>query len=102
MSRPPKIIDKNGSGSFGGSQMWMPDKVLINSGCGDLTSASADDYLMAYGPMSNYELAIFSDIDARKSTDYKFKQGQVAYRADIFAGGAVVAKNGFLRVKKGS
>lgn len=75
---------------------------IINSACGDLASASADDYLMAYGPMSNYELAIFSDIDARKSTDYKFKQGQIAYRADIFAGGAVVAKNGFLRVKMGS
>ena len=75
---------------------------IINSACGDLASASAGDYLMAYGPMSNYELAIFSDIDARKSTDYKFKQGQIAYRADIFAGGAVVAKNGFLRVKMGS
>lgn len=75
---------------------------IINSACGDLASASADDYLMAYGPMSNYELAIFSDIDARKSTDYKFRQGQIAYRADIYAGGAVVAKNGFLRVKMGS
>ena len=49
---------------------------------------------------SNYELAIFSDIDARKSTDYKFKQGQVAYRADIFVGGSVASKNGFIRVKK--
>lgn len=55
---------------------------------------------MAYGPLENYELAIFSDIDARKSTDYKFKQGQVAYRGDIFVGGAVAAKNGFIRVKK--
>ena len=90
------IVNRGNTGTIDGVPF------IINSGCGDLTSASADDYLMAYGPMSNYELAIFSDIDARKSTDYKFKQGQVAYRADIFAGGAVVAKNGFLRVKKGS
>ena len=57
-------------------------------------------YCMAYGPLSNYEMAIFSDIDARKSLDYKFKQGQIAYRADIFAGGAVAAHNGFIRVKR--
>lgn len=90
------VVNRGNTGTIDGVPF------IINSGCGDLASASADDYLMAYGPMSNYELAIFSDIDARKSTDYKFKQGQVAYRADIFAGGAVVAKNGFLRVKKGS
>ena len=90
------IVNRGNTGTIDGVPF------IINSGCGDLASASAGDYLMAYGPMSNYELAIFSDIDARKSTDYKFKQGQIAYRADIFAGGAVVAKNGFLRVKKGS
>lgn len=56
-------------------------------------------YCMAYGPLSNYEMAIFSDIDARKSLDYKFKQGQIAYRADIFAGGAVAAHNGFYQSK---
>lgn len=50
---------------------------------------------MAYGPLSNYEVAIFSDIDAQKSTEYKFKQGQIAYKACVFMGGNVVAKNGF-------
>ena len=34
MSLPPKIIGKNGEESFGGSQMWLPDKMLLNSGCG--------------------------------------------------------------------
>ena len=90
------VVNRGNTGTIDGIPF------IINSACGDLASASAGDYLMAYGPMSNYELAIFSDIDARKSTDYKFKQGQIAYRADIFAGGAVVAKNGFLRVKMGS
>lgn len=75
---------------------------VINSACGAVTDAqtAADVYCMAYGPLSNYEMPIFSDIDARKSTDYKFKQGQIAYRADIFAGGAVAAHNGFIRVKR--
>ena len=77
---------------------------LINSACKAISDAAtaAGDYSMAYGPLQNYELAIFSDIDARKSTEYKFKQGQIAYRADIFAGGAVAAYNGFVRVKKAS
>lgn len=77
---------------------------IINSACKAIsdTKTEAGDYNMAYGPLQNYEMAIFSDIDARKSTDYKFKQGQIAYRADIFAGGAVAAYNGFVRVKKAS
>lgn len=75
---------------------------VINSACGAVTDAqtTADVYCMAYGPLSNYEMPVFSDIDARKSTDYKFKQGQIAYRADIFAGGSVAAYNGFIRVKR--
>ena len=75
---------------------------VINSACKAVTDpqTSTAEYCMAYGPLSNYEMPIFSDIDARKSTDYKFKQGQIAYRADIFAGGAVAAYNGFIRVKR--
>lgn len=75
---------------------------IINSACKAISdpATAAGSYEMAYGPLENYELAIFSDIDARKSTDYKFKQGQVCYRADIFVGGSVASKNGFIRVKK--
>lgn len=75
---------------------------VINSACGAVTDAKTKTavYCMAYGPLSNYEMPVFSDIDARKSVDYKFKQGQIAYRADIFAGGAVAAYNGFVRVKR--
>lgn len=74
---------------------------LINSACAEISTEaeSAGKYCMAYGPLSNYEVAVFSDIDARKSEHYKFKQGQIAYRADVFMGGNVVAKNGFIRVK---
>lgn len=71
---------------------------IINSACGEI-GKTAGQYCMAYGPLSNYEVAIFSDIDAQKSTEYKFKQGQIAYRASVFMGGNVVARNGFIRVK---
>lgn len=71
---------------------------IINSACGEI-GGTAGAYCMTYGPLSNYEIAIFSDIDARKSEHFKFKQGQIAYRADVFMGGNVVSKNGFIRVK---
>ena len=71
---------------------------IINSACNEI-GGTANAYCMAYGPLSNYEVAVFSDIDAQKSTEYKFKQGQIAYKASVFMGGNVVAKNGFIRVK---
>ena len=76
---------------------------LINSACKAVTKAAtvAGDYCMAYGPLSNYLVTIFSDMDVQRSTDYKFKQGMIAHKGVIFAGGNVVSKNGFLRVKKG-
>lgn len=71
---------------------------IINSACAEI-GGTKDAYCMAYGPLSNYEVAVFSDIDAQKSTEYKFKQGQIAYKASVFMGGNVVARNGFIRVK---
>ena len=41
MSLPPKIIDKNGKESFGGSQMWIPNAMLLNSGCGIIAGLDA-------------------------------------------------------------
>lgn len=75
---------------------------IINSACAAISDSStaADSYIMAYGYMQNYELAVFSDIDVRRSDDYKFKNGQTAFRASMFAGGSVAAWNGFIRVKK--
>lgn len=40
---------------------------------------------------------LFSDLDVQRSTDYKFKEGMIAHRAEIYAGGNVVAYNGFIR-----
>lgn len=75
---------------------------IINSACkavSDVTTKD-NDYVMAYGPLSNYELATFSPTDIRRSDDFKFKQGMVAHRGSVFIGGNVAAHNGFLRVKK--
>lgn len=90
------IVNRGNTGTIDG----VP--YVINSACKAISNSETADsaYIMAYGPLENYEMAIFSDIDARKSTEYKFKQGQIAYRADIFAGGAVAAYNGFVRAKK--
>jgi hypothetical protein len=41
MSQPPKIVDKFGIESYGGSQMWLPDKMLLNSGCGIIAGLDA-------------------------------------------------------------
>lgn len=77
---------------------------VINSACKSLGDESTDvgDYVMAYGPLKNYELAIFSDMEVKRSDEFKFSTGQIAHRASIFVGGNVVARNGFIRVKKKS
>lgn len=75
---------------------------IINSACPALSASgtAANTKCMAYGPYQNYELAIFSDLVVQHSTDYKFKEGQIAHKAEIYAGGNVGVWNGFLRVKK--
>ena len=76
---------------------------IINSACKAIAdvSTTVGQFGMAYGSLSNYTMAIFSDLDVQRSTDYKFKQGMLAHRGSVFAGGNVTASNGFLRVKKG-
>lgn len=91
------IVTNGNSGTIDGIPF------IINSACKALVDENTqeDDYCMAYGPLSNYLLTIFSDVDIQRSTDYKFKQGMIAHRSSVFLGGNVVSKNGFLRVKKG-
>lgn len=90
------IINNGNSGTIDG----VP--YIINSACAAVSAKKTNDtpYCMAYGVLENYELAVFSDIDARKSEDFKFATGQTAYRASAFIGGAVAAHNGFIRVKR--
>lgn len=91
------IVNKGNTGTIDGIPF------IINSACKAISDATteAGDYCMAYGSLSNYTMAIFSDVDIQRSTDYKFKQGMIAHRGSVYAGGNVTAHNGFLRVKKG-
>lgn len=91
------IVSRGNTGTIDG----IP--YVINSRCAAVSDAkvTADAWCMAYGPLSQYDIAEFSALEIRKSTDYKFKQGMTAYRGVIMLGGNVVAHNGFLRVKKG-
>lgn len=75
---------------------------IINSNCKAISAAAttSGQYAMCYGPLMNYTMAVFSPLSIGRSTDYKFKEGLIAHRGVIFAGGNVTVKNGFLRIKK--
>ncbi|WP_416808704.1 phage major capsid protein [Bacillus thuringiensis] len=90
------VVSNGNSGTIDGVPF------IINSACKAVSDAATTDgqFNMAYGPLSNYQLTIFSDMDVQRSTDFKFKQGMIAHRCSVFAGGNVISKNGFLRVKK--
>ena len=90
------IVNNGNSGTIDGVPF------IINSACNVISAekTATTPYCMAYGVLENFELAIFSDINARKSEDFKFSTGQTAYRASTFVGGAVAARNGFIRVKR--
>jgi len=75
---------------------------IINSHCKAIsdTNTAAGEYAVAYGALKNYEVPVFSPVEIGKSTDYKFKDGIISYKASVFTGGNVVGYNGFLRIKK--
>lgn len=75
---------------------------IINSNLTPLDTALKGQYSMIYGIPQYYETAIFSPVEIKKSYDYKFKDGMIAYRASVFAGGNTTAYRGFMRVKKGA
>lgn len=63
-------------------------------------TAEPGQYTMVYGALGHYDLVAFSPIEISKSTDFKFRQGQIAYRAVGMFGGNVTSFNAFLRIKK--
>ena len=75
---------------------------IISSHCKAISASAtqAGEYGIAYGPLANYEVPIFSGVEVAKSTDYKFKDGIICYKASVFTGGNVIGYKGFLRVKK--
>lgn len=72
---------------------------IINSRFTAFATANGK-YVMVYGSLANYQLVAFSSVELAQSDDFKFKSGQIAFRASGFFGGNVVAYNGFVRIKK--
>ncbi len=113
MSRPPKIIDKNGSASYGGSQMWLPDKVLLNSGCGVIAGLDAvmrlkgeeslpkDDYINRFFDAKDYirPIIVGKNKEARQLFGHEFR-GSFGVSASRFKRGIkkLAAKEG-LKIK---
>ena len=91
-----KVAGNGGSGTIN----TVP--FIINSACAAVTGAktTVGAYCMAYGNLQNYQLTVFSQLDIRRSDDYKFPQGMIAHRGSVFVGGNVVSYNGFVRIKK--
>lgn len=75
---------------------------VISSACKPLTATStaAGEFCMAYGSLSNYSLVEFTPLDVKRSDDFKFRQGLIAFRGSVFVGGNVTTHNGFLRIKR--
>ena len=94
-----KIYDIKPSGNVGTID-GVP--YILNSACKAISASATvqGDFAMAYGPLSNYLLTVFSPMEVKRSDDFKFNVGMIAHRASVFVGGNVVAANGFLRVKK--
>lgn len=103
-----KIRDTNGNKiyaitNYGNAGTINGIPFILNSACKAMSASAtaSGDYCMLYGNLKNYQMAVFSPIEVKRSTDYKFKEGMIAHAGVVFAGGNVVSKNGFLRIKKG-
>lgn len=73
---------------------------VINSNLTALAAAEAGKTCMLFGTPKGYDVTIFSPVEIMKSTDYKFKQGIVCYKASVFASGNVGAYRSFVKVNK--
>lgn len=73
---------------------------VINSNLTALAETEAGNTCMLFGTPKGYDVTIFSDVDIQKSNDFKFKQGIVCYKADIFAGGNVGSYRSFVKINK--
>lgn len=96
-------ITRNGqTGRIAYAQGGVDIPYIINSACNSLSNKelAKDQFTMVYGPLSSFEMPVFSSLEIEESRDYKFKQGIIAYRGDVICGGTVAKYKGFVRVKK--
>jgi HK97 family phage major capsid protein len=73
---------------------------VLTSRVAPFATVAAGAPYMLYGKLAGYELAYFSDVEVTRSTDYKFKEGMIAYKVSGMVGGSVAMYNGFLLIIK--
>lgn len=77
-------------------------RYCLNSNMKDVASASADDFVMAYGNPLNFELGVFSDYTVIVDESAALKRRMIAILGEVMVGGNVTVYDGFVRVKKGT
>lgn len=73
---------------------------VINSNVKPFSTAVAGDFIGAYGELASYKAVTFSPVEIIESTDFKFKQGMICFKASVFVAGNVIKQDGLLRLKK--
>lgn len=73
---------------------------VINSNLTALDATEAGKTCMLFGTPKGYDVTIFSPVEVMRSTDFKFKQGIVCYKASVFASGNVGSYRSFVKVNK--
>ena len=92
--RAYEIVVRGNSGTINGIPFVCTSKLAA------FANVTAGDPYMLYGKLKAYELAYFTDLDVEKSTDYKFKEGVIAFKVCGFVGGSPAVYNGFMSVQK--
>ena len=93
--RPYHKVEMNGNTGYIDTVPFV-----INSKAKAFSKATAGEFTMAYGSLSDYKLTNFSGIDVKMSEDEEFSKGINVYRGSLFAGGNVKRPGAFVRVKK--
>jgi len=88
------IVIKGNTGTINGIPFVCTSKVAPYA-----TVTAGNPYII-YGKLQGYELTRFAAPEVEKSTDYKFKEGMIAFKACEFVGGSPAMWNGFLKVIK--
>lgn len=88
------IVVRGNTGTINGIPFVCTSKLA------PFATVTAGDPYIIYGKLNAYELAYFTDVEVEKSTDYKFKEGVIAFKVSGFVGGSPAVYNGFMSVQK--
>ena len=93
-------FDSDTSGTISGVRF------ILNSTCKSVSlspaagGAQSGEYIMAFGNPQNYELVEFNPLTVERSDSWHFRRDLTCYRGECYAGGNVIRRNGFLRIRR--